>query len=153
MGSRREKSPSLINRFMTIPKPSRSCGGCQACCIAPALPELAKPVHTPCFHLGSRGCDIYSDPSRPRVCGAYRCLWLDGAMGDDERPDKLGVIFEVRAEPKVVGGRLVIVRELWRGALNQERVKILVRRITRAAIWYERYDGSRSVSGADSSSL
>jgi hypothetical protein len=56
--------------------PSRSCEGCDLCCIAPGIKELAKPPGTPCEKLcgePGRSCSIY--PDRPRVCREFFCIW------------------------------------------------------------------------------
>lgn len=86
--------------------PTRSCGPCSACCTTspvesdPLLDAVTvfKPAHTRCPHQGvgdspARGCcSVYE--RRPKCCKVYRCEWLDGAGGDDERPDLSGVIIE-----------------------------------------------------------
>ena len=59
--------------------------------IAHGIPELGKPAGVPCAYLRPGGCAIYE--SRPIVCQRYSCLWLQGYLGDEDRPDKLGVLF------------------------------------------------------------
>ena len=55
----------------------RSCEGCDLCCSAPGIKELAKPPGERCKHLREvepgRSCSIY--PSRPPVCVKFHCLW------------------------------------------------------------------------------
>jgi uncharacterized protein len=47
------------------------CGRCGACCTAPDISTLGKPVGVRCRHLGpEEGCTIY--PDRPQVCRDYR---------------------------------------------------------------------------------
>lgn len=106
----------------------RSCGTCTACCSSLVIEELSKPAFTACAHdcsVGSGGCDavtkasdkaledsekgsggnsgggcaIYAD--RPGSCRSFRCLWLDGHLGDDDRPDQLGVIFTTTFDQQV----------------------------------------------------
>jgi Fe-S-cluster containining protein len=52
--------------------------------------ELEKPANQECSHLCSNGCGIYA--RRPVSCQAFKCWWLQGALGDDERPDKVGFV-------------------------------------------------------------
>jgi len=59
------------------------------------------------------GCAIYE--TRPPICRSYRCLWLQGGLQDDERPDRTGGIVDL--ETTGVGLRLAI-REAWRGAFD-----------------------------------
>ncbi len=70
----------------------RECGECTACCIAPPNRELNKPGFTPCSHLCESRCGIYSQ--RPFSCRSFRCVWLDGFLGADCRPDKFGLVIE-----------------------------------------------------------
>jgi hypothetical protein len=59
--------------------------------------ELGKLAGTPCPKLraGGHGCSIYE--GRPRICRAYRCLWLRGGLRDEDRPDRLGAVLDVVA--------------------------------------------------------
>jgi len=84
-----------------VPEPTRSCGGCTACCdgwltgnirghdIAPGKP---------CFFRGEGGCTIYDErPVDP--CQRFVCGWLlkGSPFPESFRPDKLGVI--IMAKP------------------------------------------------------
>ena len=92
----------------------RSCGTCSLCCSVLRVDELEKPAGTNCRHqLGVRvggpdeaapadasqpdpaagGCGIYHD--RPSICRAYQCLWRQGGLEDDERPDETGGIVDL----------------------------------------------------------
>jgi Fe-S-cluster containining protein len=77
--------------------------------------ELAKPAGRDCVHQrgGSAGCGIYD--SRPPICRGYKCLWLQGGLEDDERPDRTGGIVDL--EPRGTGVQLGI-REVRRGAFD-----------------------------------
>jgi hypothetical protein len=59
--------------------------------------ELRKLGGTPCAKLRAApappGCGIYA--TRPRVCRAYACLWLTGALDEDDRPDQLGAVLDL----------------------------------------------------------
>ena len=94
----------------------RECGGCHACCIAPQIDHLAKPARVRCWHLDEyRGCSIYDQ--RGEVCRRYRCLWLMGALGVGNRPDKLGVAFTLFSLAD--GTPAIGAMELWAGALDE----------------------------------
>lgn len=113
---------------------SRSCGECSLCCTILRVEELAKPAGVDCLHQrsvgpdgrhpagGTRatgaaspvgGCGIYA--TRPPICRGYRCLWLQGGLKDDERPDRLGGVVDL--ETTGIGLRLAI-REARRGAFD-----------------------------------
>lgn len=75
----------------------RSCGPCSLCCSVLRVDELSKLGGQDCVHQrGTAGCGIYR--KRPAICRGYRCLWLQGGLEDDERPDATrGVVdLEVR---------------------------------------------------------
>ena len=72
----------------------RSCGECSLCCTVLRVDELAKLGGTPCTHLREGGgCGIYSQ--RPKICRAYRCLWLRGKLREEDRPDRLGAVLDL----------------------------------------------------------
>lgn len=78
-------------RSLPLPQFKRSCGECTACCTALAVEEIDKGVGVTCAHVCTKGCEIYSD--RPKSCGDFSCLWLDGMFDLSERPDKLGIVW------------------------------------------------------------
>jgi hypothetical protein len=111
----------------------RGCDGCQACCTVVGVQELGKVHWTRCQHQCSDGCAIYEN--RPGSCHGYSCLWATGLLeGDEERrPDRLGVIFDLRTDGSESGdsvkpGDRVIIQawEVWPGALDQPHVASLV---------------------------
>lgn len=75
----------------------RSCGECYKCCVGLGITELKKYPDQPCRHLDGRNptarCSIYDD--RPDVCRNFQCLWRDGHLEDQDRPDKSGVLAHV----------------------------------------------------------
>lgn len=92
----------------------RSCGPCSLCCTILRVDELAKPAGRDCVHQrGPQGCAIHA--TRPPICRAYRCLWLQGGLEDDERPDATGGVVDL--ETTGVGLRLAI-REARPGAFD-----------------------------------
>jgi len=80
----------------------RTCGPCQACCVALKIksPELRKQSGTPCLHLAENGCGIYQ--SRPQVCRAFLCGWrLLPELDASWRPDLSGVMLLRLSEKEV----------------------------------------------------
>lgn len=93
---------------------ARSCGTCSLCCTILRVDELAKPAGRDCIHQrGPHGCGIHA--TRPPICRAYRCLWLQGGLEDGERPDATGGVVDL--ETTGVGLRLAI-REARPGAFD-----------------------------------
>lgn len=102
----------------------RSCGACSACCTVLRVDELAKPAGVDCEHQRrdcggedgdspSAGCGIHE--TRPPICRAYHCLWLQGGLEDDERPDRTGGIVDLEA---VGAGVQLSIREIRPGAFD-----------------------------------
>ncbi|MBB6099773.1 hypothetical protein HNR42_003231 [Deinobacterium chartae] len=57
----------------------RDCSGCGACCAAPDIAALAKPLGVPCRHLQADcRCAVYA--SRPQPCRNYRPDWVCGEV-------------------------------------------------------------------------
>lgn len=77
----------------SLKQTKRTCGGCQACCHRFPIKELGKPAQGPCAHQCAAGCGIHE--TKPAECARYRCLWLMGFGSAGDRPDKLGVIFDL----------------------------------------------------------
>jgi uncharacterized protein len=54
---------------------NRDCTLCGACCAAPDISSLHKPLGVSCVHLGSNcECTIYE--TRPKVCRNYAPDWV-----------------------------------------------------------------------------
>lgn len=57
----------------------QDCTGCGACCAAPDISTLHKPLGVPCQHLQPDcRCVIYAD--RPAVCRQYTPDWVCGEV-------------------------------------------------------------------------
>ena len=73
---------------------------CGACCVAPDIAALDKPLGRPCVHLGPDDlCTIYD--SRPAVCRSYQADSLCDAVDAptrDERVRRYLAIFDLEAE-------------------------------------------------------
>jgi hypothetical protein len=96
------------------PEPARSCGDCTACCTVLRVDELRKLGGVACAALGAGGCTIY--PRRPHICRAYRCLWLQGQLELEDRPDRLGAVVDLVHEG---GAALLAIREAVPGATDE----------------------------------
>jgi hypothetical protein len=85
-----------------------TCGTCNACCRAFAIPDLKKAGEW-CkhCHIGV-SCRIYE--SRPEACSSFECLWLHSQRRDSPferlslnmRPDKCKVMFSATTNPNVI---------------------------------------------------
>ena len=66
------------------------------CCSVLRVDELDKRAGEDCRHqCGEAGCGIYE--KRPQICRAYQCLWRQGGLEDDERPDATGGIVDIES--------------------------------------------------------
>ena len=57
----------------------RDCTACGACCAAPDIAALHKPLGVPCVHLNS-GCLCRIYDARPAVCRNYQPDWVCGEV-------------------------------------------------------------------------
>jgi hypothetical protein len=74
----------------------RTCGECTVCCTVGGVPALNKEPHERCQYENGK-CSLFGKPERPAVCSSYRCSWLYGHGGEEDRPDKIGVLFSINA--------------------------------------------------------
>ncbi len=100
----------------------RECGTCSACCRWPEIPELNKPKGVACPNLESCGfgCTIYFE--RPKPCSDYKCSWLEGYGGPNDRPDDCGVVVDRRMTEY---GPMLVARDL--GGPDQPKKKAIKR--------------------------
>lgn len=85
--------------------PDRSCGQCTACCRLLEIEALGKPAGILCQHNTGCACTIY--PERPEACARWHCLWRRiGALPEDLRPDRSGVIFALEKRSPVEGAQV-----------------------------------------------
>ena len=110
---------------MTATGTARSCDGCTACCKLMIIRELDKPADKWCSHckIGS-GCSIYA--TRPAVCAAFKCVWLqtqDGAnpLAPELRPDISHVVMSTAHDSKDIVLNVSATRpDAWKtGAIRQ----------------------------------
>lgn len=108
--AKRNKRKLRAKKLKVLRSPNpRNCGSCMACCVVFPVHDLpgydgVKEAGTPCHHLTTNEearCGIHGDPSRPPVCGNYKCLWLYDSESPkrvfwaQDRPDLSGVIFDL----------------------------------------------------------
>lgn len=96
----------------------RECGECKACCVVFDIDELGKRAGVKCEHLCSNGCSRYE--TRPVTCRAYRCAWLDGYGDDEMRPDRSGIVYDLRDRADQQG-KYIFVMEAQPGGLARAR--------------------------------
>lgn len=154
--SPRERELDRIMRDLKLQaerrRESRECGECTACCYALGVPATddecervgwtppGKDAWEPCQHdalSDGPGCGIYED--RPECCRQFECGWLQGAglLEDEDRPDKIGVIFAAwgdSGKKRVRGRALQAIQafELWKGAAEGERAASIIEAMRRA---------------------
>jgi hypothetical protein len=106
----------------------RRCGSCSLCCSVLRVDPLRKLGGVDCVHqrAGSEApCGIHGRPERPALCDAYRCAWLRGHFGPDDRPDRLGAVLDISQR---VGLPLLAIREARPGAFEaSERLQAIAR--------------------------
>ncbi|HYO67439.1 MAG TPA: YkgJ family cysteine cluster protein [Archangium sp.] len=83
------------------------CTRCGACCVAPDIAALDKPLGMRCPHLTADNlCSVYD--RRPDVCRAYQadevCRLID-APTLEERVDKYLALFELTGEARALRER------------------------------------------------
>ena len=125
----------------------RVCGKCRACCTALQV-EMAdgslKPEWKRCAHLGVLGCKVYS--KRPLSCASFRCGWLQGMGGREDRPDRLGVIITPVTTEGM--GEHAMVHEMHAGAMQKPRVRLLLGELVKHTIVFHiRGDSMRRLIG------
>jgi hypothetical protein len=66
-----------------------------------------------CAHVGL-GCTIYAQ--RPEQCRVWSCQWLLGIGGEEDRPDRSGLVVDF--QPKSVAGPVMKLFEIRAGAAS-----------------------------------
>ena len=95
----------------------RECKECNVCCKLAEVSEgeFYKPAGILCQHASCKGCDIFDKPQPPKMCNTYQCSWLRGFGGNEDRPDKSGVMISVSA---FNGGTWIFVQETQQDAFK-----------------------------------
>jgi hypothetical protein len=79
---------------------TRQCGPCNMCCSTHAVPSIDKPRDEQCHHLSKGRCGIYSQ--RPQECNVFDCLWLQGIVPKELRPDKVNAVVSANISGDVI---------------------------------------------------
>jgi hypothetical protein len=87
-------------------EPAGGCNGCTACCTIMGVAELNKDRYITCQHVCESGCAIYE--ARPESCREWACLWRRGVVvgGEDYRPDRLGIVWDISDPERTGDGNL-----------------------------------------------
>jgi len=84
------------------------CTKCGACCVAPDIAALGKPLGVRCEHLTADNlCAIYQN--RPKICRDYAADWLCERVAAptlDERVQKYLRVFGLQGEVFLSGPQL-----------------------------------------------
>lgn len=94
------------------------------------MDELRKLGGVPCPELrtGPPGCGIHA--TRPGICRRYRCLWLQGKLDEEDRPDRLGAVVDLASEAGIAH---LVIREAEPGALDRSpRLRAIAERFREA---------------------
>lgn len=84
---------------------SFECTKCGACCVAPDISSLGKPLGVRCVHLTAGNlCAVYE--SRPQICRDYAADWLCERIAAPTLPERVRKYLEVFGLPGP-DGRLV----------------------------------------------
>ena len=126
----------------SVVTPNRSCGPCAACCSIFAVEVLSKPEYVRCSHRDSAGCTVYAE--RPEACRAYACLWLEGEFEVGQRPDLVGLAFDLPTaiddDPDYAGITVITGREVRPGSADEPQAEKLIlglawRFVVRVRLW------------------
>lgn len=110
--------------------PNRQCGSCEMCCVYTEIREgdFFKPACTGCPLLdrsspSAHGCSVHSTSKQPRACAEFECSWLRGFGGENDRPDKNGVMVSVN---QVDGKNWVFVMDIKKNGHKTTGKKIIL---------------------------
>ena len=109
---------------MQTSKEIRECKECISCCIVSEVKEdsFFKPAGEKCKHC-SKGCQIFDTNERPKICSSYKCAWLRDFGGEEDRPDKSGVLISIS---EFNGGTWIFVQELKENAVTTTGKEIIL---------------------------
>jgi hypothetical protein len=96
---------------------------------------LEKPVQVPCKHLAkapAKGCSIYE--YRPPECRDWKCAWLKGWTPTEDRPDRLGLVFDLRTGNDTKDGQPCWVAYKVPGMMLDVYARGLLRHMTQMAL-------------------
>ena len=93
----------------------RTCGSCTHCCTYKSVHDMKpvpKPLGVTCQHLCENGCGIYY--IKPESCEVYYCAWRLGIGNEESRPDKIGVMIDIKSLPDDIVGLVILSQKTYR---------------------------------------
>ena len=127
MNRHERRARAAKTRLVKLPVVNRQCGECTACCTLLGVPELEKGRYMACEHNTGTSCGIYDE--RPHSCRAFKCVWLQGLIPIEERPDKTEIIWSVTI-PKPGKPQYPVAMEITDGASKVEPGLSMILRVT-----------------------
>jgi hypothetical protein len=106
---------------------SRQCGPCSLCCHSMGVPTIGKAPDERCAHLRQQRCAVYAE--RPQECRDFACLWLQGALPNALRPDKIKAVAYMNNSGNIVVFRVMPVH---RGAHRKEPLRTYIETIAKS---------------------
>ncbi len=103
----------------------RSCGHCTACCVTHPISvlEYEKPKGQLCkFCVNGYGCLVYGSKIQ-NPCYRFSCEWLRGKGDEISRPDRSGVIFDLRDFIIWPEHKILVIWEVVQGVFGSDLVK------------------------------
>ena len=127
MNRHERRAQAAKTKLFKLPVVNRHCGECTACCTILGVPELEKPRYTACEHDTGKSCGIYE--KRPGSCRSFKCVWLQGLVPIEERPDKTGIIWSVTT-PNPGKPQYPVAMEVTEGSSKVEPGLSMILRVT-----------------------
>lgn len=122
----------------------RDCGHCTACCTILGVQSLSKNWYEKCQNEKNNFCSRYKE--RPDSCRNFSCQWLLGGLSKYDRPDIIGIIFDISE-----GGDLGIIPvaiEITSGSSKTGRGARAIKTIaSKSPVLVVSRDGSRKLEG------
>jgi len=102
----------------------RECGECNICCNIVQVSEgsFYKSAGVLCT-FSNKGCDLFNNEKRPKVCLSYQCSWSRGYGKITDRPDISNVMLSVC---DFNGGTWLFIQETKKGAIRGSGKNIII---------------------------
>lgn len=142
MNRRERRAAKAQKRHLRVAQ--RACGTCTACCTVMGVPDLGKGYYERCKLEGRGRCTAYE--ARPDGCRNFSCQWLLGGLEEWDRPDKIGIVFDISAGGDL--GRIPVALEVEKGASERGRGGRAVRLVSQnSPVLVISPDGTRRLVG------
>ena len=111
------------------------------------MKDIDKERDADCRFLRNGKCSIHV--SKPGLCAVYECLWLQGALQSQDKPSRVGLVFDtlVRQDEDIP---VVCARKIRPGPLSR-RAKLIIRHFAEKMVVVVAEDGHtvKNVMGPD----